>query len=64
MPILGGTLFICNPSEDAYIRDLVDQAEDDSSWDSVEALAQDAQLDLEYCRMVYGEPEDAGEEWE
>lgn len=53
-----GVIFICDVSEEAYIRDLVAQAEEDDHWDSVEALAQDEQLDRVYCRMVYGEPDE------
>lgn len=53
-----GTILICHVSEDAYIADLVAQAAEDDHWDSLEALAQDAQLDREYCQMVYGEPEE------
>ena len=61
MPTPYGTIFICHVSEEAYIRDLVTQSEEDDHWDSVEALAQDEQLDREYCRMVYGDPDDEEE---
>lgn len=50
-----GPIFICGVSEDAYIRDLVAQAEEADYWESIESLAQDEQLDREYCRMVYGD---------
>lgn len=50
-----GIILICDVSEEAYIRELVAQAEEDDHWDLVEALAQDEQLDREYCRLVYGD---------
>ena len=62
MDLYDGAVFICDVSEEAYIRGLVARAEEEDYWDSVEALAQDAQLSRAYCRMIYGEFDDEEED--
>lgn len=61
MPLPYSHIVICNVHEEAYIRDLVAQAAEDDHWDSMEALAQDEQLDREYCRLVYGDRDEEDE---